>query len=40
MGKTMGMVMAVHIYHAVAFKLSGEDLVHHGVSVGIVSERV
>ena len=39
MGKTMGMVMGVHIYHALAFKLSGEDLVHHGVSVGIVNPK-
>mmetsp|Transcript_3930 Transcript_3930/g.8969 ORF Transcript_3930/g.8969 Transcript_3930/m.8969 type:complete len:159 (+) Transcript_3930:2-478(+) len=28
--------MAVHIYHAVAFPLTWEDRVHHGVSVGIV----
>ena len=39
MGKTIGMVMAVHIYHAVAFTLSGEDLIHHGVSVGIVNPK-
>eukprot|EP00290_Baffinella_frigidus_P019866 CAMPEP_0180220320 /NCGR_PEP_ID=MMETSP0987-20121128/19043_1 /TAXON_ID=697907 /ORGANISM="non described non described, Strain CCMP2293" /LENGTH=256 /DNA_ID=CAMNT_0022181191 /DNA_START=209 /DNA_END=979 /DNA_ORIENTATION=- len=35
MGSSHGMVMAVHIYHAAAFALTGEDLIHHGVSVGI-----
>ena len=37
MGKTLGMCMALHIYHAVAFTLTGEDLMHHGISVGIVN---
>ena len=29
-------VMAVHIFHALMYKLSKADLIHHGVSVGLV----
>ena len=31
-----GVVMAIHLYHVLGFKLSWDDKIHHGVSVGVV----
>jgi hypothetical protein len=35
-GLTQGVVMAIHLYHVLGFKLSMDDKIHHGVSVGVV----
>ena len=35
-GRTQGIVMAIHLYHVLGFKLSRDDKVHHAVSVGVV----
>ena len=35
-GRTQGIVMAIHLYHVLGFKLSMDDKIHHAVSVGVV----
>ena len=35
-----GMVMAIHVYHVIGFKLTKDDIIHHGVSVGVVGTMV
>jgi len=36
LGLTQGIVMAIHLYHVLGFKLSWDDKIHHGISVGVV----
>jgi hypothetical protein len=35
-GLTQGIVMAIHLYHVIGFKLTKDDIIHHVVSVGVV----
>jgi len=35
-GLTQGIVMAIHLYHIIGFKLTPDDIIHHAVSVGVV----